>query len=111
MVLYPELLTSIWFKNFQLSVNFQPPGIGCIKPIHNKGDESLPSNYRGIILLEKLFTCYDVPRPLVVPILAQFNFAGDHPSAETVDLPIVSKYDRKVSTARIAIYSPFCCCK
>ena len=36
-----------------------PWSIGCIKPIYKKGDESIPSNYRGITLLPtmtKLFS-------------------------------------------------------
>ena len=57
--LYPELfnnnmvqaLTSIFNSVYNSGIFPTPWSIGCIKPIYKKGDELLPSNYRGITLL------------------------------------------------------------
>ena len=68
--LYPELfklfnnnmvqtITRIFNSVYNSGIFPTPWSIGCIKPIYKKGDESLPSNYRGITLLPimaKLFT-------------------------------------------------------
>ena len=68
--LYPELfklfnnnmvqaITRIFNSVYNSGIFPTPWSIGCIKPIYKKGDELLPSNYRGITLLPimvKLFT-------------------------------------------------------
>ena len=60
--LYPELfklfnnnmvqaITRIFNSVYNSGIFPTPWCIGCIKPIYKKGDELLPSNYRGITLL------------------------------------------------------------
>ena len=46
-----ELLARIFDVVFSRGTFLQSWSVGSIKPIHKKGDERLPTNYRGITLL------------------------------------------------------------